>query len=152
MLAGAPASADGLKQATLDAFTANLKGNAAPAWSDSLAASLKKLLGAERTAGSVLPLVARWDQDGKLSNDVKPAVAKAIAALADKSINDDARGQVAANLVGVRKLDASIAPPSPPCSAAMPASRCKSASWMPSATRPTPPVRSWRPLASLPLT
>jgi putative heme-binding domain-containing protein len=110
LLAGAPASADGLKQATLDAFTANLKGNAAPAWSDSLAASLKKLLGTERTAGSVLPLVARWDQDGKLANEVKPAVAKATAALADKSLNDDARGQVAANLVGVRKLDAGIVP------------------------------------------
>ncbi len=110
LLAGAPATADGLKQATLDAFTANLRGNAAPAWNDGLSASLKKLLGAERTAGSVLPLVARWDRDGKLANDVKPAVAKATAALADKAINDDARGQVAANLIGVRSLDAGIVP------------------------------------------
>ena len=82
----------------------------APAWDDALAASLKSLLASDRTAGSVLPLVARWDSEGKLAAAVKPAVTKAEAQLADKSVSDDVRGQVAANLIGVRKLDAGIVP------------------------------------------
>jgi putative membrane-bound dehydrogenase-like protein len=110
LLASAPASADGLKQAALDSFTANLKSGSAPAWDDALAASLKSLLASDRTAGSVLPLVARWDSEGKLAAAVKPAVSKAEAQLADKSVSDDVRGQVAANLIGVRKLDAGIVP------------------------------------------
>lgn len=110
LLAAAPASADGLKQAALDSFTANLKSGSVPAWNDALTASLKSLLASDRTAGSVLPLVARWDADGKLGDAVKPAVTKAEAQLADASLGDDVRGQVAANLIGVRKLDAGIVP------------------------------------------
>ncbi len=110
LLAAAPASAAGLKQAALDGYTAALKGATAPVWDPALAASLKSLLASGRTAGSVLPLVARWDTDGKLSAEVKPAVARAETQLADASLGDAVRGQVAANLIGVRKLDASIVP------------------------------------------
>ena len=109
LLAAAPAAADGLKQAALDSFTANFKGSA-PAWSDPLSAGLKGLLASDRTAGAVLPLVAKWDTDGKLAAEVKPAVTKAEAQLADASLSDDVRGQIAVNLIGVRKLDASILP------------------------------------------
>jgi len=110
LLAAAPAATDGLKQAALDSFSANLKSGIKPAASPALTASLKSLLASDRTAGSVLPLVARWDSAGSLTSEVKPAVAKAEAQLANKALGDDVRGQVAANLVGVRNLDASIIP------------------------------------------
>ena len=110
LLASAPAQADGLKQTALDSFTANLKAGVNPSSSPALITALQKLLDSERTAGSVLPLVARWDTEGKLTAAVKPAVARAEAQLADASQSDEIRGRVAANLVGVRNLDASIVP------------------------------------------
>ncbi len=109
-LAAAPASVDALKRVALDAFAAALTANVVPAWNASVEASLKALLASQGTAGSVLPLVARWDSAGKLGDAVKPAITRAEAQLADKSLGDDTRGQIAANLVGVRRLDATIVP------------------------------------------
>lgn len=110
LLASAPASVEALKQAALDSFSANLKTDVKPAPSTALTTSLQNLLASDRTAGSVLPLVAQWDTEGKLASAVKPAVARAEAQLANASLSDDVRGQVAANLVGVRRLDPSILP------------------------------------------
>ena len=109
-LAAAPASVDALKRVALDAFAPALRGDAAPAWSASLEASLKSLLASDGTAGSVLPLVAKWDSGNQLASAVKPAITRAEAQLADKSLSDEARGQIAANLIGVRKADATIVP------------------------------------------
>ena len=110
MLGASSARNDGLKQAALDSFAPNLKADVVPESTPPLNTALRYLLASERTAGSVLPLVARWDTAGRLSDSVKPAVTRAEAQLANASLSDDVRGQVAVNLVGVRKLDPTIVP------------------------------------------
>ena len=110
LVAASPPAAGALRQAALDSFTAHLKpAVAAPSTAD-LEAALRTLLASEQTAGSVLPLVVRWDAAGGLADAVKPAVARAESQLADTRLGDDVRGQVAVNLVGVRALDPSIVP------------------------------------------
>ncbi|MBL9174097.1 MAG: ThuA domain-containing protein, partial [Verrucomicrobiales bacterium] len=109
-LGASSARNDGLKQAALDSFAPNLKADVVPESTPALNTALRYLLASERTAGSVLPLVARWDTAGRLSDSVKPAVTRAEAQLANASLSDDVRGQVAVNLVGVRKLDPTIVP------------------------------------------
>ena len=110
LVAGASAKADPLKQAALDSFAANLKSGVKPASGTALVAGLKTLLGSERTAGSALPLVARWDADNQLAASVKPAVERAEKQLTDASLGDGVRGQIAVNLIGVRAVDPSIVP------------------------------------------
>ena len=109
-LADGPASADGLKQAALDAYTAAYKQERNPTWNDQISKPIATLLANPRTAGSVLPLVVRWDTEKQLADAVKPAVERAEAQLKDASLSDAVRGQIAVNLIGVRKLDASIVP------------------------------------------
>lgn len=110
MVSRQAAGTDGLKVAVIEALAANLNADVKPGMNAELTAALKSLLAADRTAGAVLPLVARWDSAGALTADVKPAVSRAEAQLKDASLGDDARGQIAVNLVGVRNLDASIIP------------------------------------------
>lgn len=109
-LAGKPAAADALKATALQALTANLRADMKPAASTELGNALKQLLASDQTAGAVLPLIARWDYVNQVGDAAKAAVTKAEARLADKSLSDDERGQIAANLLGVRALDASIVP------------------------------------------
>jgi len=110
ILGASSARNDGLKQTALDSFTAALKPDITPPASAALNTSLRYLLASERTAGSVLPLVARWDTSKRLTDAVQPAVKRAVGQLGNPSLSDDVRGQVAANLVGVRSLDPSIVP------------------------------------------
>ncbi len=105
-----PASADGLKAAVLEALNSNLGRDVVPVWDPPLAGALKSLLNGERTAGSALPFVARWDKTGSLGTEVRPAITKATATLANSGLSDDLRGRVAVNLVGIRSLDAAIIP------------------------------------------
>ena len=107
-MARQPAATDGLKAAVIESLASNLAADVKPAVTADLTAGLRRLLGNARTAGSVLPLVARWEAGAALAADVRPAVAKAAAALADPALSDEVRGQVAANLVGVRALDPTI--------------------------------------------
>jgi len=109
-LAGKPASADALKAAALQTLTANLRADVKPAPNEALGNALKQLLATDQTAGAVLPLIARWDYVSQVGDAAKAAVTKAEARLADKSLSDDERGQIAANLLGVRALDSSIVP------------------------------------------
>lgn len=109
-VAAQPAAIDGLKAAALGGFVANLPSGLKPPFDQTLSQALSALLGGERTADATLPLVARWDSDGSLAVAVKPAVARAEARLADASVSDDERGRLAGNLIGVRRLDASILP------------------------------------------
>lgn len=109
-LAGQPASADGLKAAVLNSLQANLAAGVRPALDEALVASMRALLAGERTAGSMLPLVARFEAAGRLTAEMKPAIGKAAQALQDPSLSDDVRGQVAANLMGIRSTDASVVP------------------------------------------
>ncbi len=109
-LASKPASADALKVAALQSLTTNLKPNVKPAADAALGSALKQLLASDQTAGAVLPLIARWNFADQIGAAGKSAVSKAEARLADKSLPDEERGQIAANLLGVRALDASILP------------------------------------------
>ncbi len=109
-LAGKPASTDAEKAAALQALTANLKPEVKPAADAALGNALKQLLGSDQTAGAVLPLIARWNFTAQIGDAAQSAVRKAEARLADKSLPDEERGQIAANLLGVRALDASIVP------------------------------------------
>jgi uncharacterized protein len=110
LVAAQPASAGELKRQTIEGFAAASNAAKIPAWSPALADGLKALLVDDRTAGAVLPLVTRWDTKGELAAAIKPAVAKAEAQLGNKSLPDAARGQIAANLIGVWKMDATIVP------------------------------------------
>ena len=105
-----PPRTDGLKAAVLGSLHANLAAGVKPPLDAALLEALRSLLGAERTAGSTLPLVARLDAASALATEMKPAVTKATAALQDSSLGEDVRAQVAANLVGIRATDASIIP------------------------------------------
>ncbi|HEX5222731.1 MAG TPA: PVC-type heme-binding CxxCH protein [Verrucomicrobiae bacterium] len=109
-LAGKPASVDTLKVAALQSLTANLKSALKPSASTPLGNALKQLLASDQTATAVLPFIARWDYSSQVGDAAKAAVTKAEARLANKSGSDEERGQIAANLLGVRTLDASIVP------------------------------------------
>ncbi len=108
LLASKPAATDALKALVLESLAANLKANVAPLADDALRAALKSLVASQATAGAALPLVARWNLTEALGDSLKGAVAKAVSKLSDKSLSDDARAQIAVNLLGVRRLDASI--------------------------------------------
>ena len=109
-LARQPASADALKAKALQSLTANLKPDVKPASDAALGNALKQLLASDQTAAAVLPLIGRWNFSDQIGDAAKSAVSKAEARLADKSASDDERGQIAANLLGVRAIDPSILP------------------------------------------
>ena len=109
-LAGLPAATATLKATALQSLTANLKPNVKPAADSALGDALKQLLASDPTAVAVLPLIARWDFANQVGDAARSAVTKAEARLVDKSQSDEERGQIAANLLGVRALDASILP------------------------------------------
>jgi putative membrane-bound dehydrogenase-like protein len=103
---------DGLKQVAVESLAATLKPAVVPAWSPDLQSALRSLLTSPRPglAGAALPIIARWDKTGALAAELKPVIAQLNGKLRDASLPDDQRGQVAANLLGVRNLDASIVP------------------------------------------
>ncbi|MBI2947839.1 MAG: ThuA domain-containing protein [Verrucomicrobia bacterium] len=110
LLAKAPASSDGPKQIALESLAANLKADAAPDWSADLQTAFQSLLASPtpEVSGAALPLIGRWDKAGAMGADLKPFVARLAAKLSDASLSDEARGQVAINLLGVRQMDPSI--------------------------------------------
>jgi uncharacterized protein len=110
LLARQPAATDGLKTAALEALAAGLPRDVKPAVDAGLLESLRALLASPRAAGATLPFVARWEATSALAAEMKPAIARATAALADTSLPDAARGQTAMNLVALRGEDASILP------------------------------------------
>ncbi|HVY69632.1 MAG TPA: PVC-type heme-binding CxxCH protein, partial [Verrucomicrobiae bacterium] len=112
VIARQPAGTDGLKQSVLETLAATLRADVVPAWSAELSAAFKSLLASARPGlpGAALPLVARWDKDSSLASDLKPVITQLSARLSDTSLPDDQRGQIAVNLLGVRKLDANVVP------------------------------------------
>jgi putative membrane-bound dehydrogenase-like protein len=109
-IAGKPATTDGLKVAALQSLTANLKSDIKPAVDAALGNAVKQLLASNQAATGVLPLIARWNLVDQVGDAARAAIAKAESRLADKSLSDEERGQIAANLIGVHALDASIVP------------------------------------------
>ncbi len=111
-LAGKPSHADVLKKVAIENLAKTLKADVVPSWSADLQKSLKTLLTSPNPAlpAAVLPLVARWDKDGKLASDTKALVASLSEKLKDEKQSDDTRAQIAASLVGVRQMNADILP------------------------------------------
>ncbi len=110
LLSKQPASADGLKQSALETLATSLKADVVPGWSGDLQAALGALLQSSRPGlpGAVLPLVARWDKNGAMSEALKPVIVQLRSKLGDAALPDDQRAQVAVNLLGVRRLDSGI--------------------------------------------
>lgn len=107
-----PSNLDGLKRMALESLSATLKPELAPQWSDELKNAFLSMLKAtdRRLAGSVLPLAARWDKDATLANELKPLVEPLVARLNNDAINEDERGALLVNLIGVRRMDPNILP------------------------------------------
>ncbi len=112
LLARQPQSADGLKQIALQSLGTNFKSETAPRWSAQLETAFKSLLHSPRAglAGATLPLIARWERSGRLSGELQPIIQQLKAKLNDTTVAEEERGQVAANLIGIRALDPSIVP------------------------------------------
>lgn len=107
-LAAQPASTQALQASALEALAATLKPGIVPDASEPLRAAMRTLVGAETTAGAVLPFVARWNLTESLGESLKGAVARAETRLRDSTLADEDRARMAVNLLGVRTLDASI--------------------------------------------
>jgi putative membrane-bound dehydrogenase-like protein len=105
-----PARTDPLKAAALQTMAAELRPEVKPTADAALGTALQQLLATETTAGAVLPLLVRWDYVAQAGDAVKAAIVRMETRLADKSLPDAERGQIAANLLGVRTVDASIVP------------------------------------------
>jgi putative heme-binding domain-containing protein len=109
-VAGRRTGTEALKVAALQALTANLKSDVKPAADTKLGEALKQLLLSDATSGAVLPLVRRWDFADKLGEPARSAIGKLEARLADDTLSETERGQLAANLAGVHTLDSGIIP------------------------------------------
>ena len=107
-----PAKTEGLKQAILETIAGSLPAANLPGWTPELQAAFKALLRSDRPGlpGATLPLIARWDSEGTLAEDLKPAITSLNAKLQDPGLPDDQRSQVAINLLGVHRIDAAIIP------------------------------------------
>jgi len=112
LLAAQPDSLDGLKESAIGTLAAVLKADVVPAWDAGLQAAFGRLLKSSRPSlpGALLPLVARWDKGGALASELGPVIVQLGTRLGDASLDDGQRGQVAVNLLGVRKLDAGVVP------------------------------------------
>ncbi len=109
-LADKPASQDSLKWALLSSLSSS--SAAAPNWTPALQGALKKLLTSPNAsvAAAALPLTVRWDKGGSLAADVKREVGELSAKLSDKATDDNARGDIAATLLGVRSTNPEVVP------------------------------------------
>ncbi len=99
------------KAIALESLAASYKGEA-PEWTGELQAAIKKLIASDNpaVAASAIPLIGRWDKSGAMAGELKPLITSLTARLADAKLPDDARAQAAANLLGVRSMDAGIVP------------------------------------------
>lgn len=111
-LAEKPSHSDVLKKVAMENLAKTLKPEVVPTWSADLQKSLKTLLGSPNPAlpAAVLPLVARWDKEGRLASDTKALVASLAGKLKDEKQTDETRAGIAASLLGVRQMDANILP------------------------------------------
>jgi putative membrane-bound dehydrogenase-like protein len=111
-LASKSMNADVLKKAALDNLVKTLKADTAPTWSADLQKALQSLLTSPNPAlpAAVLPLVARWDKDGKLASETKTLVTSLTGKLKDDAQSDETRARVAASLMGVRQMNPEILP------------------------------------------
>ncbi len=110
-LANKPTSADPLKQVVLQAFARTLREDTVAQWTPELKEAFQKYLKAGDTiATAALPLAGRWDKQGTLTPELKPIIQPLIAKLGNSQEGVEDRVQIAAALLGLRKLDQGIVP------------------------------------------
>jgi len=111
-IADAPESADALKQTALETLSKTLNASMAPEWSADLQASFQKLLQSPNPAvpASALPLIGRWDKEGRLTGEIKTLVASLTQRLNDNSAPDEARARLVSSLLPVRSMNPEIVP------------------------------------------
>ncbi|MGN6384919.1 MAG: DUF7133 domain-containing protein, partial [Verrucomicrobiota bacterium] len=106
-----PASADALKQVVLESFNRGLKQDTEAKWTPELNHAFQAFLKSnESVATASLPLIARWDHKGELTPELKGVIKPLLAKVADANEGVEQRAEIAAALVGLRKLDDSIVP------------------------------------------
>ena len=110
--ANTSAAADVLKVMLFETLAKSIAPEYAPKWSDSLRSGFQRLLNSQNPAlaASALPLIARWDKNGAMGDQVKPLVHQLSEKLKDNTQPDEQRAQVAASLLGVRQLNSDIVP------------------------------------------
>ncbi len=111
-VASQPTAPDALRQRILETLATELKGSAAPGWSASLETALRNLLSKSPSgvATAALPLVARFDRDGRLKDQTHGLIGSLTARLKDAKLSDDQRARVVTSLVGVRQIDPDVLP------------------------------------------
>ena len=111
-VASQPADADELKKVILETVVKNLGTLEAPVWTPNLQQTFKKLLASENSGvtAAVLPIIARWDKERAMKNDVQGLTEQLIAKLNDAQQGDEPRGQAAASLIGIRQMNPEIVP------------------------------------------
>ncbi len=110
--AGAPARADALKAAVFETLATSLKPEFSPKWTEPLRAAFRKTLNSENPAvpAAALPLIARWDKQGAMKEDVKKLVDELLTKVNDPAQPDDQRVRVVTSLLGVRQMNPAIVP------------------------------------------
>ncbi len=110
VLADQPPAVDEYKALALQSLRANLRHDVKPVADSALAVALGRLLASDLTAGAAMPLVGEWNLAGQLGATIRPTITRLEAQLLDKSLADAQRGQLAADLLGVRAVDPGILP------------------------------------------
>jgi putative membrane-bound dehydrogenase-like protein len=108
LAASAPATTDSLKNALLTGLAAS--GTAGPTMNDSTLGALRKLLATPATASSALPLVARWDKDGVLTESLNAQVELLLIQLSDSKAAPAIRNQAATSLLSVSQSNPKVFP------------------------------------------
>ena len=108
-IATLPAEKAVLKNAALDTLA---KEAPAVAWSDDVQKTLKALLQSPDTATSnrSLPLIALWDKQGAMKDDVRAKTGALYTALKDTKLEEKQRADVARNLLSLYSVDKEIIP------------------------------------------
>ena len=84
----------------------------APTWSGEIRAAFQKLLRSANPAlpAATLPLVARWDKEGRLAGEVKTLIAQLTIRLVDTTLTDEERAALVTSLLPVREMNSEILP------------------------------------------
>jgi putative membrane-bound dehydrogenase-like protein len=106
--AAAPAATDPLKAAIVDVIAGTT--SAKPPLSPELSEALAQLVANPATATKILPLIARWDKDGKMESIVAKQVVLLSAKLADSKTPVAERIGIARILVSVGTVRALVQP------------------------------------------
>lgn len=103
---------DALKVVALESLGTNLKTASVPSWFLGLQEAFTTLLTSKDPAlsAAALPLISRWDKDGKMAAQTGLLVEQMFSKVNDASQSDEQRAQMATSLLAVRQLNPKIVP------------------------------------------